>query len=82
MAIVRTWLHAPAEPLLGCSGHPNVCPILTSQMLSLQSCGVVGNNSIGNNAAFSFVEKFKSLMNINEWIAHVQVKQLRTPNLH
>ena len=53
-------------------------PIVTSQMLLLQHCDVIENNSIVSNAAIPFVEKFKLLMNIDKWITHVQVKQFNT----
>ena len=47
-----------------------VGPIVTSWVLLLQQCDVIENNEIGNNTAIPLVDKFKLLMNINEWIAH------------
>ena len=55
---------------------------MTSQVLLLQHCDIIENNSIGNNAAIPLVEKFTLLMNINEWIAHVQSKQVTTRPLN
>ena len=51
---------------------------MTSLMLLLRHCDVIQNNGIDNNAAIPLVEKFKSLININEWNAHVQEKQFTT----
>ena len=39
-----------------------VRPIVTSQVLLLQFCDVIENNSIGNDAVNPLVEKFKSLV--------------------
>ena len=47
--------------LLVAKGTP-MCPIVTSQMLLLQHCDVIENNSIGNNVAIPLVEKFKLLI--------------------
>ena len=57
-------------------GHPGVWLIVTSQMLLLYHFDVIENNGIGNNAAIPLVEKFKLLININEWITHVQENNL------
>ena len=59
-----------------------MCLVVTSQMLLLQHCDVIENNNIGNNAAIPSVEKLKLLMNVIEWIAHVQEKQFTTTPLN
>ena len=56
-----------------------MCSIVTSQVPLLQHCDVMENNSIGHKTAIPLNEKFKSLMNINEWTAHVQSKQFTSP---
>ena len=62
--------------------HPSVCPIVTSQVLLMQHYDVTENNGIGYNVVIPLVEKFKLLMNINEWVAPVQSKQLTARSLN
>ena len=47
-------------------------------MILLQHCDVIEKSSIGNSAAIPLAEEFKLLMNINDWITHVQGKQVTT----
>ena len=76
---VDCWdLVAPAELFFYWWGHPSVCPIVTPHMLLLRHWDFIQKNSTNNNAVIPLVAKFKLLMNINKWIAHVQEKQFTT----
>ena len=71
MHIVKTWWHQQ-NYILVAMGTPvcSYCGGVTDDIV--QDCDVIESNSIDNNAAILLVEKFKLLMNNDEWIAHVK----------
>ena len=75
MHIVRTWW-LQQSCFLVAEGIPVCSPLWH------HSCDVIENNSIGNNAAIPLADKFKLLMNINEWIAHFPEKHFMTTPLN
>ena len=74
-AILRIWQKAHSCWMLNSASYlltaRQCAHIVTSQLLSLWHCHVIENNT-----AISLVAKFKSLMNISEWITRVWFKHL------
>ena len=71
MGFVRTWYHQQScfLPLRVPQCVPH-CDIV----LLLDHCYFIENNSTGKDAAIPLFELIKLLVNINEWISHVQEK--------
>ena len=72
MQIVKIWWHLQSWFVL--SKGTTVCSYCVVIDAFVQHRDVIESNSIGNSASISLIEKFKLLINFNEWIAQVSTK--------